>query len=112
MAVPTVNITIEKGTYFENTFYINNDDETPYDLVNYTASAKIRKHPGSSSYQSFNVFMSEVNGLIRLTMTPDITLLLSEGRNYYDVIITYTPDPIYVIKVIEGSAMVVPSISS
>lgn len=111
MAVPAINITIEKGTYFENTFYINTEDETSYDLLDYSAVAKIRKHPSSSVSHSFNVHMEPEIGLIRLIMTPSVSSLLSEGRNYYDIILVYGPDPTYKIKVIEGTAMVTPSIS-
>lgn len=44
MAVPAVNISIEKGMYFENTFTISNPDETPLILIGYSAVAKIKKH--------------------------------------------------------------------
>jgi hypothetical protein len=52
MAVPAVNITIEQGTDFENVYTVTNPDGTPLDLTGYTANAKIRKYPSSSSYSS------------------------------------------------------------
>ena len=43
MSVPTVNLRIDKGTDFESTFDLTNADGTVFS-INYTASAKIRKH--------------------------------------------------------------------
>lgn len=111
MAVPSVNITIEKGTYFENTFNIDNDDGSPYDLANYTGVARIRKHPSASVYHSFSVTITAASGLIKLIMVPSVTSQLKEGRNYYDIVITDISNPDYKIKVLEGNAIVVPSIS-
>lgn len=111
MAVPAVNITIEKGTYFENTFNIDNDDGSPYNLSNYTGIARIRKHPSASTYHSFSVTITALSGLIKLIMVPSVTSQLKEGRNYYDVVITDNANPDYKIKVIEGTAIVIPSIS-
>lgn len=111
MAVPAVNITIEKGTYFENTFNIDNDDGSPYNLSNYTGIARIRKHPSSSTYHSFSVTITALTGLIKLIMVPSVTSQLKEGRNYYDVVIIDNANPDYKIKVIEGTVIVLPSIS-
>lgn len=109
MATPAVNIVIDKGTYFENTFYVNNSDSSAYSLVGYSAAAKIRKHPSSQTAYSFKTNIVASKGEITVSMAGTITSQLSEGRNYYDVIIT---DPYGdKIKVIEGNAIVNPSVS-
>lgn len=109
MASPTVNIVIDKGTYFENTFFVNNDDGSTYDLIGYTASSKIRKHPTSTNSQSFSVFIVSSQGKITLSMSSSITSQLTEGRNYYDILLI---DPYGDrTKVIEGTAIVNPSVS-
>ena len=44
-------------------------------------------------------------------MLPPVTSQLKEGRNYYDVVIVDNVNPDYKSKVIEGTAIVTPSIS-
>lgn len=109
MAVPAVNIVIEKGADFNNTFTINDSDGSVFNLSGYTAVAKIRKYPGSPTSQSFNVGITSATGQINLSMGSSITSLLSDGRNYYDVLIT--SDENIKTRVIEGTALVSPSVS-
>ena len=109
MAVPVVNISIDKGTHFENTFYVNNDDGSPYLLNGYSVTAKIKKHPSSTVSKSFTPNVITSQGKITLSMGSSITAELSEGRNYYDIVLT---DPWGAkTKVIEGTAIVTPSLS-
>jgi hypothetical protein len=109
MAVPAVNITIEKGVYFENTFTINNSDGTPLNLSGYSAVSKIKKHPSSSSSHSFSVSITASTGKIVISMGNTTTSELSEGRNYYDIVVTSSGG--IKSRVIEGMALVTPSIS-
>lgn len=109
MASPSVNITIEKGTYFENTFTINNSDGTPLNLTGYSAVAKIKKYPSSPTSHSFSVSITAATGKIQVSMADTTTAILTEGRNYYDVIITSGGGT--KSRVIEGMALVTPSIS-
>ena len=53
MAVPSVNIQIDKGTDFSSTFDLNKRDNAPLDLTLYDFSAKMRKHaaaPGAIGF--------------------------------------------------------------
>jgi hypothetical protein len=110
MAVPAVNLTIEKGTDFESTFNVTNSDGSVFSLSNYSASAKIRKHPTSTSPQSFSTSITVATGEIKISMNAATTALLSAGRNYYDVIITHASTG-KIIKVFEGSIIVSETIS-
>lgn len=110
MALPAVNITIEKGTDFENSFTINNPDGSVFNLSGYSAVAKIKKYPTSSVSTPFSVSIVSGSGNIRISMASSITSQLSEGRNYYDIVIVSTGYGTKT-KVIEGSALVTPSVS-
>jgi len=105
MTVPAVNIVIEKGTSFEATYNVTNSDDSVYSLTNQTATAKIRKHPTATSSKSFSTGITTATGEIVISMGSTITADLSEGRNYYDVILTHssTGD---IIKIFQGMAMV------
>ena len=76
MSVPAVNLRIDKGTDFESTFDLTNADGTVFSLINYTASAKIRKHPTASSSTSFSTTITAAQGKIKITMTDTQTAAL------------------------------------
>lgn len=88
MAVPSVNLTLDKGVDFEATFNVKNSDGTYFSLTGYTASARIRKHPSSTTYKSFSTSITIATGEIKISMGSTTTSTLSPGRNYYDVVIT------------------------
>ena len=102
------NITINKGTDFSVSFYIDQFDGKPLVLEGYSAVAKIRKYPTSSSYKSFETSVSAELGRIFLTMSKENTLDLKAGRNYFDVLIFNNAET---LKVIKGSMMVEETVS-
>lgn len=106
MSVPSVNLRVDKGTDFEYTFSVLNADETPFDLTNYTATAKIRKNPGSTSSISFTTPGSlDSTGQIKIEMSAENTATLKSGINVYDLLITNTGTS-KVTKVYEGNITV------
>ena len=110
MAVPAVNLTIEKGTSFEATFNVLNADSSVFLLSNYTATAKIRKHSTASNPKSFSTTITVQTGEIKISMGSTNTDDLSAGRNYYDVIITHSSTG-KVTMVFEGAALVKDTVS-
>ena len=110
MAVPAVNIVIEKGTDFEATYNVSNSDNSVYSLTNQTATAKIRKHPTATSVKSFSVGITTSTGEVRISMASTITADLTPGRNYYDVILTNSITG-KKIKIFEGTALVHDTVS-
>ena len=111
MAVPSVNITIEQGSDFENIFTVTNPDGSPLDLLGYTSSAKIKKFPSSTTSSSFSVGIITSAGQVIVSMANTITNQLSPGRYYYDVIITSVPTG-KISRIIEGMALITPSVST
>jgi len=111
MAVPAVNIVIDSGTTFETTFTLTNSAGGVMDLSDYTAVSKIRKYPQDSlNIKSFSVGIASTAGQITISMASTTTSTLEQGRNYYDIVVT-SPTAV-VSKVIEGNAIVNPTVSS
>jgi hypothetical protein len=107
MAVPSVNIVIEKGTDYQEVFTVNNPDGSPLDLTGHSGLAKIKKFPESSSSTSFNVGIVSSAGQVVVSLANTITSTLSAGRYYYDVIvISYSGKK---TKVVDGMVIVNPT---
>lgn len=110
MTVPAVNIVIEKGTSFEATYNVTNNDSSVYSLTNQTATAKIRKHPTATTSKSFTTSITTSTGEIKISMGSTVTAELTSGRNYYDVILTHATTG-KVVKIFEGTAIVKDTVS-
>jgi hypothetical protein len=105
MAVPAVNLTIDKGTDFEEEFDLTEDDGSPLNLLNYVGSAKIRKYPTSPKYKAFTItFIDREEGRIKLSLSNTQTSGLQSGRNYYDFLLTDGTGKVR--KVVEGNIIV------
>jgi hypothetical protein len=91
-------ITIEKVTDFAVSFAIDAVDGAPIDLNNYTAVAKIRKHPKATSYKEFATSIDGAQGFVTLTMAKEDTVDLISGRNYFDVLLTYNNETTKPVK--------------
>jgi len=110
MSVPSVNLTIEKGIDFESTFNVSNADGSVFLLTNYSATAKIRKYPAASTSKSFQTSITVATGEIKISMASTITADLTDGRNYYDVIITQSSTG-KKQKIFEGTVIVKNTVS-
>jgi len=110
MAVPAINISIDKSTSFSQDFIVKNSDQTAMNLTGYTATSKVRKYPEDSSYNSFTCGITSSTGVINISMGATTTAVLTTGRNYYDIIITSGVGT--VTKVYEGTAMVTATVSA
>lgn len=104
MAVPAVNLTIDKETTFSENFKLKKDG-APIDLTDYTFSAKMKKSYTSSSFYEFDVEALEPysDGIIKVGMASSVTAAIPTGRYVYDVLITISTNT---IKVIEGNILV------
>lgn len=110
MAVPAVNLVIEKGTDFEATFNVTNSDGSVFYLSDYTATSKIRKHLTAPDPKSFSTSITVATGEIKISMGSTVTAQLNAGRNYYDVIITQSGTN-KIQKVFEGMVIVNETVS-
>ena len=107
MAVPSVNIVIEKGTDYQEVFTVNNPDGSPLDLAGHSGVSKIKKHPESISSTSFNVGIVSAAGQVVVSLANTITSSLNPGRYYYDVIVISSIGK--KTKVVDGMVIVNPT---
>jgi len=103
-AVSTVNLVIQKGTDFEETFSLTAEDGLGLNLTGYSAIAKLRKYPTSPTSYSFSTTITVADSTIKIIMSDDITATLPSGRCYYDITITSSGG--VVSKVIQGNVLV------
>ena len=75
-ATPAVNITIPQGADFSQVFTAKETDGSVRNLTDYTGSAKIKKHPGSSS-SDFTVGITSATGKVSIAMTSGVTVALN-----------------------------------
>lgn len=110
MAVAEItNLVIEKGVDFEATFNLFDSDSSISVLSGLsTTYAAIRKYPTSTSYEEFSKTITGGTGTIKLSLTAEQTANLSEGRNYFDVVLTINSKR---VKVLRGTALVYESVS-
>jgi hypothetical protein len=105
------NLQIDAGTTFTSDVTVYNDDGTVKDLTGYTTEAKMtRGYASTNERVYFDITVFEADGIIRINLTPDITIQLEEGRWVYDVQMTDTSDST-VTRVVEGIVTVFPSVS-
>jgi hypothetical protein len=80
-------------------------------LTNFSATAKIRKHPTATASTSFSTTITTATGEIKISMGSTLTADLTPGRNYYDVIITNSVTS-KIQKVFEGTVIVSDTVST
>ena len=103
-AVSVVNLVIQKGTDFEETFGLTAEDGLGLNLTNYSAVAKLRKYPTSSESFYFQVTITVADSTVKIIMSSAVTSTLPSGRCYYDLLLTSSGG--VVSKVIEGNVIV------
>jgi len=111
MAAIPLNLLLEKGTDFDATFNIQNEDNTtPLNLTGYTAEAKLKKSYYTSTSTSFVVdFVDRYNGILKISLNNTSTSALDPRRYVYDIILT-SPQSIKT-RVIEGILEVTPGVT-
>jgi hypothetical protein len=109
-AVRAANLTIHKGTYFEETFQLFSEDNAELNLSNKIASAKLRKHSTASTSYPFDATLSFGANTVKISMASTVTATLPNGRCCYDVILITNGG--IISKVVEGNVMVENTITS
>jgi hypothetical protein len=108
MAVPVVNLSIDKGSTFTTNVKLKRDGAA-IDLTGYTLSAKMRKHYNASTYYNFNVSAISPlsSGIVQIGMASTVTSALPVGRYVYDLLVTYTTGiTTTTSKALEGTVIV------
>ena len=104
-------ITIEQGANLSSIITVNDPQGDAVNLTTYSASSQIRKSYYSSSANTLIATITgNSNGQITLSMTAANTAALTPGRYVFDLIITNSTDN-SVTRVIEGTAIVLPSVT-
>ena len=104
-------ITIEQGANLTSTITVNDTQGDAVNLTTYSASSQLRKSYYSSSANTLTATITgNANGQITLSMTAANTSNLTPGRYVFDLIITNSVDN-SVTRVIEGTAVVLPSVT-
>jgi hypothetical protein len=91
MAVYEINsLTIQKGTNFEETFNMYNEDGSPLGInSSFIGISKLAKYPSSSTKYPFEVYLNEENSTITISMASTMTSQLPSGRCHFDVLLSY-----------------------
>jgi len=106
MAVPAVNIVIEKGADYFATFTITNPDGTPYNLSDTSALSTLRKFPDATTgITTFTSSLVVATGKVTISLGNSITSELDMGRHYYNIVVTNN-NTNKKTRVIEGMAIV------
>lgn len=106
-----VEITIEQGANLSSTVTVNDGQGDALNLSTYSASSQLRKSYYSSSANTLAATITgNANGEITLSMTASNTSLLTPGRYVYDLIIINSVDN-SVTRVVEGTAVILPSVT-
>jgi hypothetical protein len=106
-----VEITIEQGANLTSTVTVSDTQGDAINLSTYSASAQLRKSYYSSTANTLSATITgNANGQITLSMTAANTANLTPGRYVYDLKITNSVDN-SVTRVVEGTAVVLPSVT-
>ena len=106
-----VEITIEQGANLTSTVTVTDTQGDAVNLTTYSASAQLRKSYYSTSANTLTAIITgNANGQITLSMTAANTANLTPGRYVYDLIITNSTDN-SVTRVVEGTAVILPSVT-
>lgn len=104
-------ITIEQGANLTSTITVTDTQGDAVNLTTYSASSQLRKSYYSSSANTLTATITgNSNGQITMSMTAANTAALTPGRYVFDLIITNSVDK-SVTRVIEGTAIVLPSVT-
>ena len=106
-----VEITIEQGANLTSTVTVSDVQGDAVNLTSYTAAAQLRKSYYSSTANTLSAIITgNSKGQITLSMTAANTANLTPCRYVYDLKITNLIDN-SVIRVVEGTATVLPSVT-
>ena len=108
-AVSVVNLTIQKGTYFGDTFSLTAEDGLGLNLSNQIATAKLRKHYTAGIAYTFSTTITVAESTVKIEMSPAVTAILPSGRCVYDVILSSSGGS--TSKVVEGTILVQETVS-
>ena len=80
MAAIPLHLLLQKGTDFDATFNIQNEDSTtPLNLTGYTADAKMRRSYYSTTSTDFLVeFVDRYNGILKISFSQPVIVVIAK----------------------------------
>lgn len=100
---------IEQGATFRYKLNLKEDDESPYNIADFTIAGQIRRNYKSSTVAATFTAVSLNPGEILLTLTDEQTAALTEKRYVFDVLIESPIGERF--RVIEGIVTVSPAVT-
>ena len=108
------NITCDQATTFNFQFQIKND-ETPWNLTNYTATMTVRPFVGAStttvvaSTTNGYIVLDGGNGRVTVTIPASVTENIASGRYSYDLVLD---SGTVVTRILEGKFVVTGAVTT
>ena len=107
-AVFVSNLVINAGATFNQEFTLTqSDDSGPLNVSEFTITAQLRKHAGSTKKVDFATNkVNATQGQIQISLTPSQTVpsVIKPGRYVYDIILTDGAGD--KTRVVEGAALI------
>jgi hypothetical protein len=111
MSVRVVNLVIPQGADFQNSFILEDVNNTPIDLTNYSGISQIKKHPSSKTNVGFAVsFPNPTLGQVQISLASTVTSQIKFGKYVYDLLLTNNSGT--KSRVIEGTVTVTAGVST
>jgi len=110
MADQIANLFLDAGATFSSDVNVTDNEENPLDLTDWTAKANLSKSYSPTQPKiPFNIVKYNAEGIVAISLTPEQTILLEEGRYVYNLDIVNNIDN-SVIRVLEGIITVTPAV--
>ena len=104
------NIVIEQGTDFSLEVSVTQANGAVFDLTNYTAASKLKKHWSSSTSYTLTATVTDGSGgEVTISANNSTSDNIKPGRYKYDIEVTSNTGT--VTRVVEGIATVTPGIT-
>ena len=110
MASQIANLFLDAGTSFSSDIDVTDNENNPLDLTEWTARGSLSKsYSPTQPRVPFTINEYNVDGIVTISLTPEQTALLEEGRYVYNVDIVNKIDG-SIIRVVEGIITVTPAV--
>jgi gamma-glutamylcysteine synthetase len=111
MSARVVNIVIPQGADYQNSFLLEDNNNAPIVLSNYSGICHIKKHPSSKNKIVVNVsFPNPTLGEVKISVASTVTSNIKPGKYVYDVLLTDNSGK--KVRVVEGIATVTAGVST
>lgn len=89
MSVRVVNLVIPQGADYQNSFLLENSNNTPLNLTGYSGICQLKKHSSSRTNVGIAVsFPNPMLGEIKISLASTISSNIKSGKYVYDVLLT------------------------